>query len=134
MKSNNAGLIKPLDMNYVSKPWGWELWICNTPLYCGKKLFIKQGHHLSFHNHKLKDEVLFLDSGKILFTHDMNGEAESIQMMVGYAFHVTPGITHQMVAIEDSMLLEFSTQHFDSDSYRVARDLIEAKQIDCRDM
>jgi hypothetical protein len=32
---------------------------------------------------------------------------------------VRPGLVHQMEAIEDAELYEFSTQHFDSDSYRL---------------
>ncbi len=31
------------------------------------------------------------------------------------------GLKHQMVALQDSELFEFSTQHFDSDSIRIHR-------------
>jgi hypothetical protein len=34
---------------------------------------------------------------------------------------ITPGVVHQMVALEDAELFEFSTQHFDSDSHRIAK-------------
>ena len=37
----------------------------------------------------------------------------------GDKFHVYRGLRHQMFAIEDSDLFEFSTQHFDSDSNRI---------------
>lgn len=121
-----AGLVKPAEMNFVSKSWGWELWICNNKKYCGKKLFIKQGHHLSYHFHNIKDEVLYCESGKMLFTHNLNNEPETIQISKGHAFHVTPGVVHQMYAIEDTVLFEFSTQHFDEDSFRVTRDLVNA--------
>ncbi len=62
------------------------------------------------------------------FTYDVDGTGspKSIEMPAGYAFHVTPGIIHQMHAIEDTMLFEFSTQHFDEDSYRQTRDLVIA--------
>lgn len=129
MRDIQSGVIKPCDMNFVSKTWGWELWITNNEKYCGKKLFIKQGHHLSYHSHRIKDEVLFVESGKIWFTHNLNGEPESIEMSVGYAFHVKPGVIHQMRAIEDTVLYEFSTQHFDEDSYRTTRDAVEGKVI-----
>ena len=33
--------------------------------------------------------------------------------------HCTRGTRHQMLALEDAELFEFSTQHFDSDSNRV---------------
>jgi len=129
-KTSVVGLIKPNDMNFVSKPWGYELWICNSDKYCGKKLFIKQGRHLSYHHHKIKDEVLYVESGQIRFTYDDSDGAKSIIMPAGYAFHVLPGVVHQMQAISDTMLLEFSTQHFDDDSYRVTRDLIVAPIIE----
>lgn len=46
------------------------------------------------------------------------------ELTAGYAFHVTPGMKHQMHAMEDTMILEFSTQHFDEDSYRDTTDLV----------
>ena len=36
-------------------------------------------------------------------------------------FHVYRGLRHRMIALEDSELFEFSTQHFDSDSHRIER-------------
>jgi mannose-6-phosphate isomerase-like protein (cupin superfamily) len=127
-------LIKPNDMNYVSKPWGWELWICNNEKYCGKKIFIKQGHHLSYHHHKIKDEVLFIESGKIIFTHDEYGSPQSIEISSGYAYHVKPETIHQMKAIEDTIIFEFSTTHSDEDSYRTTRDLVIAEKIKIQDL
>lgn len=117
-------VIYPLEMKYVQKSWGWELWVCNGPKYCGKKLFIKQGHWLSFHHHNIKDEVLFVEQGCIWFTHDEHGDVQSIKLGVGMAFHVKPGVKHQMQAIEDTILFEFSTEHFDEDSYRTTRELV----------
>lgn len=117
--------VYPLDMKYVQKPWGWELWICNGEKYCGKKLFIKQGHWLSYHHHNVKDEVLFVESGAIWFTNnERNGLVTSEKLEAGHAFHVKTGVKHQMQAIEDTVLFEFSTQHFDEDSIRETRDLV----------
>jgi hypothetical protein len=31
------------------------------------------------------------------------------------------GLRHQMLALEDTELFEFSTQHFDSDSHRIIK-------------
>jgi len=36
-------------------------------------------------------------------------------------FHVPIGLKHQMFALKDTELFEFSTQHFDSDSNRIER-------------
>jgi len=47
--------------------------------------------------------------------------AEQIILEAGMNFYVYPGLRHQMIALEDSELFEFSTQHFDSDSYRIIK-------------
>ena len=46
-------------------------------------------------------------------------DAKELIMERGDKFHVYRGLRHQMFAIEDSDLFEFSTQHFDSDSNRI---------------
>ena len=48
-------------------------------------------------------------------------EASEIVLNPGDNFYVYVGLRHQMIALEDSELFEFSTQHFDSDSYRVVK-------------
>jgi len=115
-----AGIVKPLDMKYVPKKWGWELWICNNDRYCGKKLFIKQGHWLSYHHHEVKDEVLYIESGKAWITYD----GKYTTLFSGFAFHVKPGVLHQIQAIDDATIFEFSTKHFDEDSHRRTTDLV----------
>jgi quercetin dioxygenase-like cupin family protein len=39
----------------------------------------------------------------------------------GDTFFVPTGRVHQMIALEDTELFEFSTQHFDSDSHRIVK-------------
>lgn len=119
----NKGLVKPEDMNFVPKRWGYEVWITNNEKYCGKILFIRRGHQCSFHEHKLKDEVLYIREGRCDFRiHDPSihkeGEEDHFVLEAGEAWHVTPGIIHQMTALSDVEIIEISTQHFDSDSYR----------------
>jgi mannose-6-phosphate isomerase-like protein (cupin superfamily) len=123
-------LIKPLDMKYVPKRWGYELWIYNGDQYCGKKLFVQQGRWLSYHHHNIKDEVLFVASGRIWMTHNELGHHHSIEMPTGYAFHVKPGTVHQIEAIEDTIIYEFSTHHEDEDSIRTTTDLVIDHEYD----
>tara|TARA_B100000530_G_C15832449_1_gene437946 strand:- start:392 stop:760 length:369 start_codon:yes stop_codon:yes gene_type:complete len=112
---------------FVHKGWGYEKWIANSPEYCGKLLFIKKNHRCSWHYHTLKDETFYLQSGKIQLSYspvssafpDDRDKAETITLEPGDAFHCTRGTRHQMLALEDAELFEFSTQHFDSDSNRV---------------
>ena len=48
-------------------------------------------------------------------------DAEEMMLMPGMNFYIYPGLIHQMEAIEDSELFEFSTEHFDEDSYRIIK-------------
>ena len=99
----------------VDKPWGYELIWALTDLYCGKKLFIKAGEALSLQFHKVKDEVIYVESGSVEFTIGALGDAVPHKVVVGpgAAFHVTPGVVHRMRALEDSFLLEVSTPQLD---------------------
>ena len=111
-------------MKHVKKGWGWERWIVNCEEYCGKLMFFNKGKRCSWHFHKLKDEVFYLQSGKMIVYYSEDNDIENGQQKIlspGDNFHVYRGLRHQMVALEDSELFEFSTQHFDSDSYRIIK-------------
>jgi mannose-6-phosphate isomerase len=99
----------------VDKPWGYELVWAETDQYVGKKLFVKAGEALSLQFHRLKDEIIYVESGQVEFTLGGPGEAVPNTEVVGpgAAFHVTPGVVHRMRALEDSILLEASTPHLD---------------------
>jgi quercetin dioxygenase-like cupin family protein len=42
-------------------------------------------------------------------------------LLPGDSFHVYRGLRHQMIALQDTELFEFSTEHFDEDSYRIIK-------------
>lgn len=110
------------DIKLVPKGWGYEKWIVNTEEYCGKLLHFVKGGRCSYHYHKLKDETFYIQSGKIRLyygTNDDYDNANHLTLVKGDKFHVPRGLRHQMVALEDTEMFEFSTQHFDEDSYRV---------------
>jgi quercetin dioxygenase-like cupin family protein len=112
------------DIKHVEKGWGHEKWIVNKPEYCGKLLFFNKGKRCSWHYHKIKDEVFYLQSGLMMVYYSDDDDisaANQIMLHPGDSFHVYVGLRHQMVALEDSELFEFSTQHFDSDSNRIMK-------------
>ena len=116
--------LDPYQIHFVPKGWGFEKWIVNCEEYCGKVLYFVKGKRCSWHYHKLKDEVFYVQSGKILlkYSHDDDLEnAKEIVLERGDNYHIYRGLRHQMIALEDTELFEFSTQHFDSDSYRVIK-------------
>ncbi len=113
-----------LEIKFVPKGWGFEKWIVNKVEYCGKLLYFVKDKRCSWHYHKLKDEVFYIQSGKlkVFYSDDDDLEkAKSVILQKGDNFHVYRGLRHQMLALEDTELYEFSTQHFDDDSYRVIK-------------
>jgi mannose-6-phosphate isomerase-like protein (cupin superfamily) len=107
----------------VQKGCGQEVWIANSKLYCGKILQIKQGKRCSLHYHKLKTESFYLRAGRLrvrMKQSPSSSGVEEFELNVGECMDVYPGLVHQMEALEDAELYEFSTQHFDSDSHRLS--------------
>ncbi len=112
------------EMHFVPKGWGFEKWIHNSELYCGKLLYFVKGKRCSWHYHKIKDEVFYIQSGKIELRYSTDNDiskASTIILEKGDKWHVQTGQRHQMLALEDTELFEFSTQHFDEDSYRIIK-------------
>ena len=103
-----------LDIKFVPKGWGYEKWIVNTKEYCGKILWF----------HKIKDEVFYIRTGRLEVTYGYDEDikqADKVILEPGDNFYVATGLIHQMKALEDTEMFEFSTQHFDEDSYRVEK-------------
>jgi mannose-6-phosphate isomerase-like protein (cupin superfamily) len=98
----------------VEKPWGYELIWAKTPDYVGKVLHINKGHKLSLQYHQIKEETIFLQSGKMNFVFENPaGEMEEILLLPGEAHHIPTGKKHRMIAIEDCDVFEVSTPHLD---------------------
>jgi mannose-6-phosphate isomerase-like protein (cupin superfamily) len=109
-------------VNFVKKSWGSELWIANNELYCGKILRFEKGRNCSLHFHKLKTESFYLHSGRLKLRIMDSPDAttiEEFELEAGQCMDIPPGMVHQMVALEEAELFEFSTQHFDDDSHRL---------------
>ena len=98
----------------VEKVWGSEEWIVNTPAYCGKFLQLKKGKRCSLHYHKNKDETFYILNGRVLMEIDNKDNI----MKKGDVKHITPMTLHRFSGLECSVIIEFSTHHEESDSYR----------------
>jgi mannose-6-phosphate isomerase-like protein (cupin superfamily) len=113
---------KPVEI--VPKGWGREVWIANNELYCGKILEIRKGKRCSLHFHKIKTETFYLRSGRLIVRVKESADSpvlEEFELSAGDCMDVPRGLIHQMEALEDAELFEFSTQHFDSDSHRIVK-------------
>jgi mannose-6-phosphate isomerase-like protein (cupin superfamily) len=98
------------------------VWIANNPLYCGEILEITKGERCFFHFHNPKSESFYLRSGRLRIRLMASARAESVhefELYEGECMDICPGLVHQMEALDDSELYEFSTQHYESDSYRL---------------
>jgi mannose-6-phosphate isomerase len=98
----------------VEKPWGYELIWAETEQYVGKILHVNAGEALSLQYHEMKDETIFLLSGRMLFQAGRSVEAlVDYPMVAGERFHVITGTVHRMVAETDCDILEASTPHLE---------------------
>ena len=107
----------------IPKGWGHEVIFENNELYCGKLLVFKKGCKFSMHYHMIKDETWYVQEGEFLYRWIDTETAEVIEqkLIVGDSVRQLPGQPHQIEALTDGTIYEVSTQHFDSDSYRVWR-------------
>jgi len=109
----------------VEKKWGHELWIHNDNQYCGKLLvFTNSGNKFSMHYHMLKNETWYVQEGAFQFDWIDTESAERCytQLQKGDVVYIQKGLPHQLTSlIDNSIVFEVSTEHFDADSYRIYR-------------
>ena len=105
----------------VIKDWGYETWFANSPLYCGKMLFIKKGYSSSLHFHAKKTETIVVTKGQLSLILLKDEEEIWTELYEDCSVLITPGLVHRLYARDTDVILhEFSTEHFDSDSFRIA--------------
>ena len=75
-----------IEIKFVPKGWGFEKWIVNNEKYCGKLLYFAKGKKCSWHYHKIKDEVFYIQSGKILVKFSDQDDIENIRNNAMAAF------------------------------------------------
>jgi mannose-6-phosphate isomerase len=97
------------------KPWGYEILWALSESYSGKILFVRAGEQLSLQFHNVKDETIYLQSGRIELEIGAPGDAvhESEVVAPGASFRIKPGTVHRWRALEDSTILEVSTPELD---------------------
>jgi len=103
------------------KGWGYENWLVNCPLYCGKILHFNKGKQCSLHYHKIKDETFYILKGKIALSIMEGSHLVQKTLKEGDTFHVMPRMIHSMKGLTDADMIEISTQHFEDDSYRIIK-------------
>ena len=75
------------------------------------------------HFHDKKEETWFVKSGKLLFKYINTDDSDEHQKEINVddIIHIKRLLPHQLIAIEESEIIEVSTTHYDYDSYRVGK-------------
>lgn len=116
----------PFKPKKVKKPWGYEIWLANNinNNYCAKILFIEKNKSTSMHYHLQKHETFYVLEGDLMV--DGLGDRHStsykfsLNAKEGESMEMERGHPHKLIANEkDTILIEASTFHQDSDSYRL---------------
>lgn len=113
-----------IEQCFVDKGWGYEEILINNALYCAKILHLNRGKKMSWHYHAIKDETFYVENGLVKLYYGQSDDISEADVAVlghGDIFNVPTGLRHRLVALENSRVFEFSTQHFDSDSIRIIK-------------
>lgn len=97
------------------RPWGREELLVLIPgKLMLKRLTIFAGSKGGLQYHRKKDECGLLLSGRLLVRYEdgLGGLTERI-LLPGACFHFPTGVLHQEEALEDCVIIEGSTPHFD---------------------
>jgi mannose-6-phosphate isomerase-like protein (cupin superfamily) len=96
----------------IDKPWGWELVWAEADDYVGKLLFVRAGESLSLQYHERKDESWLVQQGRArLELGEVGGELEVLEIAPGDAYRFPPRTVHRVMALEDTTVVEVSTNH-----------------------
>ena len=131
-------ICKDRDVFFDQKGWGFEQWMANSELYCGKLLVVFAEKKCSIHFHKLKDETFYIQSGLIKMRvweepfevekGDPFTDPSTLKLNQFSEFLMGPGdrlvipqnVPHQFEGVSaETTIIEISTQHFEEDSYRI---------------
>ena len=121
----NMESVKSLsDRHCENKQWGWEEWIVNNDLYCGKRLHFNVLHGCtSLHFHASKHETMYVESGDFeVFVIDTQTSVPTTHVLTrGDSIVIDRLVPHRIIARSvPSVMVEFSTHHENHDSFRVA--------------
>jgi len=68
-----------------------------------------------------KDETWYVVAGNLecILINTDTADRQTLNLVKGDVVRIVPGEPHRLIALEDSVVFEISTEHFDTDSYRV---------------
>ena len=108
-------------VGHVEKGWGSEeIWATNDK-YCGKMLKFNKDARFSMHFHREKDETWYVLSGcfNVFYIDTKDASQHLIVLGPGDTWHNPPLLPHQIVCLEQGVIVEVSTPDSVEDNYRV---------------
>ena len=104
----------------VKKYWGDMKTLFENDQYTVKRIFMRSGTQSSMEYHVVKKEAYFIESGTLkIGTRIGRAKNTSFILKQGQIFHIPPGFMHMRIALEDTVIIEFSTLDDDGDSHLV---------------
>lgn len=108
-------ILKPT--KHLEKYWGYITSVYADDNFTLKKVFMKKDTQSSMEYHVKKDEYYYIFSGKLKVGMRIGrAENKSIILEEGDVFHIPPGLMHMRIALEDTIVIEWSNRDDDSDS------------------
>lgn len=115
-------------MQIIDKPWGKEEVVEINDRYMMKKLTMLKGHRCSLQYHNVKQETIYVISGKLRIISGSNQEnLDSKVYEADEYITLKPGVIHRMEGVEDAIYLEASTPEMD-DVVRLSDDYERASE------
>jgi len=104
----------------VDKYWGNMKTLFENDQYTVKRIFMKKGTQSSMEYHIDKEESYYIESGKLkIGTRIGRAKNTSLILNENDVFNIPVGFMHMRIALEDTVIIEFSTLDDDADSHLV---------------
>ena len=104
----------------IDKYWGNIKTLFENDEYTIKRIFMRKGTQSSMEYHVRKEESYYIESGKLkVGTRIGRALNTSLVLNQGDVFEIPVGFMHMRIAIEDTVIIEFSTLDDDGDSHLV---------------
>jgi len=103
--------------NNLEKYWGSITTIESTDKFVLKHIFMRKNTQSSMEYHVEKDEWYYVLSGKLKVGMRIGrAKNKSVVMSAGDIIHIPKGLMHMRMALEDTVIVEWSDKDNDSDS------------------
>ena len=123
-KDNEFGIKKLPEIKkpilHKDKYWGYITSVYADEDFTLKKIFMKKDSQSSMEYHCKKNEYYYIFSGKLKVGFRFGrAQNKSLVMEEGDVLHIKPGLMHMRMALEDTIIIEWSNKDDDSDSHIV---------------